>query len=111
MDLTSDAAANLRKVSEFFTKQISIHNELDLETMDQFNRIKYLDEHNYISNELETLLSTIRRLGNRAAHEIGNEESFNKNGLLKLRRQFLDHLEEWVINEQNEVAASVDEQL
>ena len=109
MNLTSDAASNLRLVSEHFTKQISIHNELFLEKMDQYSRVQSLYEDNYISEELYNLLSTIRKLGNRAVHEFGDEERFNKNGLLKLRRQLLGHLEEWVINEQNEVAASVDE--
>ncbi|MDW0116502.1 DUF4145 domain-containing protein [Sporosarcina thermotolerans] len=106
MNLTSDATTRLRLVSEEFTKQISIHNNLSLEKIEQYRRIKYLYDKEYISNELYHLLSTIRTLGNKAAHELGDDDRFNKNGLLKLRHQFLEHLNEWVIHDQNEVAAA-----
>jgi len=109
MNLTSDAAANLRLVSELFTKQISLHNRLNLEKMDQFSRVKSLYDRKYISKELYSLLSTIRKLGNTAVHEVGDDDRFNKNGLLKLRRQFLEHVSDWIINDQNEVATSVEE--
>jgi len=108
MNLTSDAATNLRSVSEIFTKQISIQNRLSLEKMDQFSRVKALYEQNYISVELYNLLSTIRKLGNTAVHELGDDDRFNKNGLLKLRRQLLEHLKDWGINNQNEVASTVE---
>jgi hypothetical protein len=108
MNLTSDAAANLRLVSELFTKQISIQNRLSLEKVDQFSRLKALYEQKYISEELYNLLSTIRKLGNTAVHEFGDDERFNKNGLLKLRRQFLEHLRDWGLNNQNEVATTVE---
>ncbi|MGM0901245.1 MAG: DUF4145 domain-containing protein [Bacillota bacterium] len=108
MNLTSDAATNLRQVSELFTKQISIQNRLSLEKMDQFSRVKVLYAQKYISEELYNLLSTIRKLGNTAVHEFGDDDRFNKNGLLKLRRQFLEHLREWGLNNQNEVATTVE---
>ena len=109
MDLKSEAAINLRKASEFFTKEISIHNQLGLEEMDYYSRVKFLHEQQHISYELYTLLSSIRRLGNRAAHELDDEENFSKNGLLKLHRQLLDHLSEWVKDDQNKVVEAVND--
>jgi hypothetical protein len=109
MGLTSDAAFNLRLVSELLTKQISNHNKLGLEKMDQYSRVQSLYDQKYITDELYHLLTTIRKLGNTAVHEFGDDDRFNKNGLLKLRRQFLDHLREWIKNDQNEVAAAVDD--
>ena len=106
MNLTSDAATKLRLVSELFTKQISIHNKLSLEKMDQYSRIQSLYDKRYISEELYRLLSTIRKLGNTAVHEFGDDDRFNKNGLLKLHRQFLEHLSEWIPNDQNEASAA-----
>lgn len=108
MNLTSDAAANLRLVSELITKQISIHNRLSLEKMDQYSRIQSLYDQKYISEEFYQLLSTIRKLGNTAVHEFGDDDRFNKNGLLKLRRQLLEHLRDWGINNQNEVSSTVE---
>ena len=105
LNLNTDAATKLRLVSELFTKQISIHNNLSLEKVDQYSRVQSLYDNEYISDELYRLLSTIRKLGNTAVHEFGDDDRFNKNGLLKLHRQFLEHLNEWVINDQNEVAA------
>lgn len=103
LDLTLEATTNLRRIAETFTKQISIHNDLDLEKMVQYERVDYLYNQNYISNELYNVLTSIRKLGNRAAHE--DNDRFGKNGILKLRRQLLDHIKEWVVNDQNEVVS------
>lgn len=106
-NLTSDAATNLRIVGENLIKQISIHNKLALEKMEFYKLVNSLYENDYISKDLKDLLSMIRKLGNKAAHELGTEEELNKNGLLKLHRQLLVHLDAWVINDQKEIVDSV----
>ena len=99
---TTEATIKLRLVSEYFTKEIGNSNELYLERMDQNTRLKTLYDQNYISHELNQLLTTIRKLGNKAVHELGDNDRFNKNGLLKLYRQLLEHVKDWTAVEQYE---------
>lgn len=97
IELTAEAAVNLRRVSEIFTKEISNSNGLNLGGMDQRNRVQSLYDWNYISDELYKLLTTIRILGNEGAH--GSDNDLGKNGLLKLRHLLSNHVEDWVTPE------------